>query len=419
MKIGILSREFPPLTHVGGIATYSATAARLLADRGHEVHVVCNGPETRVSHLDGITVHRVAMLGHHFPAGRAWYPWRAAYRRLLPHYLEALTWARTAAAYLERIDFASFDAWEWPETMGEGALAPASRKGGKPMRVCRVHTGWMDEYADNILERALLLRLQRKACGRANRVVSPTRWMAERYAGPILGYRGAVEVSRNPLRLWEEPVDWDAKSMRHVLYAGRVEWRKGLQVLLRALDAMGPSADGLKVRVVGHRHPPTRKQDRECLGLFEEHLARHAPGAPGAGGSAYTLEYAGASPHDGMRKHYDWAGILVLPSLMENYPYAALEGLSRGCLLIGSDAGGIPEIIDRPARGALFPAGDHASLSRIMGQLCRRDSVPENLKRNAEDMRAEFGPEACYGRLLRTYASERGEGTAGDGPDGL
>lgn len=410
MKIGILSREYPPLTHVGGIATYSATAARLLSGRGHEVHVVCNGPETRIEKSEGVTVHRVAMCNHHFPPGRWWYPWRAAYRRHLPHYLDALTWARTAAAYLERgLDFASFDAWEWPETMGEGALTPVAGKGAGPVRVCRVHTGWMDEYADNPLERHLLLRLQRKACERADRVVSPTRHMAERYAGPVLGYRGKVEVNRNPLILWEEPVDWSAKSMRHVLYAGRVEWRKGLQVLLRALDALGSAAEGLEVRVVGHRHPPTRERDRECLELFEDHLARHARGA---GGPGYTLEYAGPSDHDGMRKHYDWAGILVLPSLMENYPYAALEGLSRGCLLLGSEVGGLPEIIDRPGRGSLFPAGDHASLARKMGQLCQRASLPDDLKRNAEDLRTEFGPDACYGRLLRTYAPEPGERTA-------
>ena len=41
MKIGILSREYPPLTHVGGIATYSAAPAALMAREGHEVHVVC------------------------------------------------------------------------------------------------------------------------------------------------------------------------------------------------------------------------------------------------------------------------------------------------------------------------------------------------------------------------------------------
>lgn len=413
MKVGILSREYPPLTHVGGIATYSAAAARLLADHGHEVHVVCNGPETAVEKADGVTVHRVKMLTHHFRPGRLWYPWRSAYRRRLPNYLEALTWARTAAAYLSGLAPAGFDVWEWPETMGEGALLRGLAGPGAPRGVCRIHTGWMDEYADNALERTLLLRLQRRACRNAARVVSPTRYMADAYARDVLGYRGEVAVNRNPMRLWEAPVDWSAKSMDHVLYVGRVEWRKGLQVLLAALDAMGPAADGLKVRVVGHMHPPTRERDRECQDFFRARLAARDPARAAAG---YTLEYAGPSPHDGMRKHYDWAGILVLPSLMENYPYAALEGLSRGCRLIGSRAGGIPEIIDRPARGMLFPAGDSAILARIMGE-CRQRGLllPDVLAENAKEMRAEFGPEACYRRLLEGYGIESGERMARQG----
>lgn len=418
MKVGILSREYPPLTHVGGIATYSAAAARLFADHGHEVHVVCNGPETRVTTEDGVTVHRVAMLEHHFPSARLFYPWRAAYRKHLPHYLDALTWARTAARYIAKaMDFDSFDAWEWPETMGEGALLPHQGPDDKPRRICRIHTGWMDDSADNALERHLLLRLQRRSCENADRVVSPSRHMADHYAPRPLGYRGEVSVNRNPLRLWEEPVDWAVKGPGHLLYVGRVEWRKGLQVLLAALDSLGPAGAGLRLRVVGHRHPPSRAEDKACQDILDRHLAERSSASAVTG---YTVEYAGPSPHDGMRKHYDWAEVLVIPSLMENYPYTALEGLSRGCRVVGSEVGGIPEIVDRPERGQLFPAGEAASLARIMGEYRERalggkSGAPSggdrysDLKRNVESMRAEFGPEACYRRLLEGYGETSGE----------
>ena len=414
MKIGILSREYPPLTHVGGIATYSAAAARLLADHGHEVHVVCNGPEASVRMEGGVTVHRVAMLGHHFPTGRLWFPYRAAYRKRLPNYLEALTWSRTAADYLSnRLDFDSFDAWEYPETMGEGALLPDRASEAKTARICRIHTGWMDAYAENAVERFLLLRLQRQACLKASKVVSPTHHMAGHYARDILKFPGPVEVNRNPLKLWDEPVDWSAKKMGHILYVGRVEWRKGLQVLLEALDAMGSAAEGLTVRVVGHMHAATRQLDADCIRRFEAALAARKSGA---GAFGYALEYAGPSPHAEMRKHYDWAGILVIPSLMENYPYAALEALSRGCYLIGSEVGGIPEIIDRPERGRLFQVENSAMLGRIMGESKRRDflsarsgEIPDALRRNAEEMRVEFGPEACYRQLMEAYGAKLDE----------
>lgn len=417
MKIGILSREYPPLTHVGGIATYSAAAAELLTRTGHEVHVVCNGPDSGIATQRGVTVHRVAMLNHHFAAGRLGYPYRAWYRKTLPHYLDALTWARTAADYLGRgLDAGSFDAWEFPETSGEGAFFPRASGKREPRLVCRVHTGWMDAYADNFLERRLLLALQRKACLRADMVVSPSGFMAEGYARKTLRLGREVKVNRNPLILWDAPIDWGSKRSRNLLYVGRVEHRKGLQVLLEALDRLGAEADGITLRVVGHMYPPTRELDAQCIDFFQSRRDRKS--TPGSGG--YRLEYAGPCDHSLMHRHYDWAGVLILPSLMENYPYAALEGLSRGCYLMGSDVGGIPEIIDRPSRGILFPAENSAILGQkirewivrnpIPGEVESRDhGIPANMKETAEAIRIEFDPEACARRLLETYGPSLAE----------
>jgi glycosyltransferase involved in cell wall biosynthesis len=136
--------------------------------------------------------------------------------------------------------------------------------------------------------------------------------------------------------------------------------------------------------------------------FFRARLAERGSGS--GAGKGYALEYAGQAAHADMRRHYDWAGVLVIPSLMENYPYVALEGLSRGCFLVGSDVGGIPEIIDRPERGALFPTENSAFLAGVMGEY--RDRIHDRtaiLRRNAEEMSAEFSPDACYGRLLKAY----------------
>lgn len=400
MKIGIVSREYPPLTHVGGIATYSRTAAGLFADHGHEVHVVCNGPAASVESEAGIVVHRVPMLPHDFPQGRFWYPYRAGYRRYLPQYLDALTWARTAATYVaERLAGGGFDVWEFPETMGEGALLPFRPGRGRPRLVCRVHTGWMDAIAANALERRALLDLQRRACLKSDRLVSPSAYMAREYVAGTLGIDRAAIVSPNPLRLWSRPIDWAAKSVDHILYAGRVEHRKGLHVLLQALDELGDEARGLTLRVVGALHPPTRASDRDCANFFQARLA--------ASDRPYALEYAGACAHEDMPAHFDWAGLLVIPSLIENHPYVALEGLSRGCYVIASDAGGLPEIIDRPERGELFPVENSTQLARKIRECRRRDrGILEQAKAVAGKMREEFAPEACYLRLLEAYGKE-------------
>lgn len=401
MKIGLISREYPPLTHVGGIGTYSAMAAEILAERGHEVHVVCNGPSAQVESSGTLHIHRVPMGNHPLPTGRLAYPYRALFRRHLPHYLDALTWARTAAAYLRgSLDAGSFDLWEYPETNGEGAFLSLPRG---PRTVCRIHTSWLDAYAANRLEARLLLRLQKLACERAGKVVSPSQHMAGTYARDTLGLRVPVTVNRNPLKLWAEPVDWAAKDMRHLLFVGRVERRKGLHVLLRALDSLGNDAEGLTLRVVGHIHRPPAGPDRDCVEHFEAELARRSAQA---GGRGYALEYAGPCGHAELHRHYDWAGILVLPSLMDNYPYVALEGLSRGCHLLGSDVGGIPEIIDRQARGSLFQTENSTQLAGKIRECRRRDrEIPDSLRGNAADIREEFSPDACYRRLMEAYGA--------------
>jgi glycosyltransferase involved in cell wall biosynthesis len=111
-----------------------------------------------------------------------------------------------------------------------------------------------------------------------------------------------------------------------------------------------------------------------------------------------------------MPDHYDWAGALILPSLMENYPYTALEALSRGCYVIGSDVGGIPEIVDRPERGTLFPAENKAILARkIREWSVGNRGLPAGTREATEAIRAEFSPDACARRLLGTYGEHAEE----------
>lgn len=407
MKIGILSREYPPLTHVGGIATFSAAAAALLAKQGHEVHVVCNGTENSIQSDAGITVHRVKMLPHHFPTGRFYYWYRALYRKHLPNYLEALTWARTAANYLSSAAALNgLDVWEYPETAGEGAFFPRSAIGNQTRLVCRIHTGWLNGYTANPLERTLLLRLQKKSCIHANTLVSPSAYMANSYLRNTLGISNSVIVSRNPFSPWKNPIDWENKSLDHMLYVGRVEYRKGLQTLLKALDLLGEDAKGITLRVVGHMHPPSRELDRQSIEYFKEHLAKQA------GKENYAVEYAGPSVHGDMPRHYDWAGIQVIPSLIENYPYVALEGLSRGCYLIGSNVGGIPEIIDHVGRGMLFEPENSTQLAEKIRECRRRKrEISEGRRESVEQIRNEFAPGACYQRLMEVYGADLSQRT--------
>ena len=79
----------------------------------------------------------------------------------------------------------------------------------------------------------------------------------------------------------------------------------------------------------------------------------------------------------------------------------AIEALSRGALLIASDAAGLDEIV-RPDRNALqFPAGDERALAALLDEVWvrRGETIIERGGLRAA-MAARFGVDAHIDRLL-------------------
>ena len=62
--------------------------------------------------------------------------------------------------------------------------------------------------------------------------------------------------------------------------------------------------------------------------------------------------------------------VVVVPSIWyENLPFAVGEAQAHGKVVIGSNIGGIPELISHGETGLLFPPGDHVNLSRLIGEV--------------------------------------------------
>ncbi|HEX6780301.1 MAG TPA: glycosyltransferase, partial [Ktedonobacterales bacterium] len=80
MRICLISREYPPETHIGGIASYTYKTASALARMGHEVHVVTAAWKPGADYEEnGVQVHRFEEP------------------RVKPRELQALAHARTVA----------------------------------------------------------------------------------------------------------------------------------------------------------------------------------------------------------------------------------------------------------------------------------------------------------------------------------
>ena len=76
--------------------------------------------------------------------------------------------------------------------------------------------------------------------------------------------------------------------------------------------------------------------------------------------------------------------VLIIPSeWYENNPLVILEAFQYGLTVIGSDIGGIPEIIVDGKNGLLFQCGNKKLLAEKMDLLCNDLSYLELLKKEA------------------------------------
>jgi glycosyltransferase involved in cell wall biosynthesis len=199
--------------------------------------------------------------------------------------------------------------------------------------------------------------------------------------------RASVSPGRFPsdrVRVIHNGVDTNAirsssDDRSYALFVGRLSPEKGVETLLRAHADVSSE---IKLKIAG-----TGPLERAIRGRFPKiELLGHLTGP------ALEAEFGGAS-------------VVVVPSdWYENCPMSILEAMAYGKPVIGSDLGGIPELIVHGKTGFLFPAGDYAQLGsrllELMGhpEMRRQFGIAARLRAEAQ-----FSLERHNNALLELY----------------
>jgi glycosyltransferase involved in cell wall biosynthesis len=152
------------------------------------------------------------------------------------------------------------------------------------------------------------------------------------------------------------------------LYFGRLGREKGLSTLLEA--------HALWQRAAAAGGPPVLPLAIAGTGPVEADLRRRA-----ADLALTTVTFRGNLALSELRTALARARFSVLPSeWYENGPMAALESLAAGVPLVGTDIGGIPEMIVDGVTGVIAPPRDPAGLLAAMQ---RAAALPDDARRAA------------------------------------
>jgi glycogen(starch) synthase len=355
LRVGFYTPNYPGLTGEGGIGTYVRAVAHGLAALGHTPVVLAEGD--RPPTADGpVRIHFTPT--RHLPgidkllpgAGACWRVNRAA-RRLVRD---------------ERLDLFEFPNWE-----GFGLLFART---ARTPTVVRLHTSSAESQVID---------------GRP-----PSRWdrwnvRRERllsHAGTAVVTHSnahrqtvAAEAGLNPATVRVIPHGVEAfpdfaRSPRlpgplRVVYLGRLEHRKGTVELLQAIPHVLREVPDAAFTLIG--------SDRPHAPGGRTHAAYLAADFPEAVRRRVTL--TGPLPQPEVDRHLQTADLFVAPSRYESFGLIFLEAMRWGTPVVGTTAGGIPEVVAHGETGWLVPAENPPELAAAIVKLLRDEELRAKL----------------------------------------
>lgn len=140
-----------------------------------------------------------------------------------------------------------------------------------------------------------------------------------------------------------------------VLFVGRIEHVKGADVLLEAWRRLASEGWAGELRMVGALARAWQPEFKRLCDLVP-------PGST-------SLDVLEPMSRTQLGAHYLWADVVVIPSRSDPLPTVALEAMAAARVIVGSDVGGIPYLLDNGKAGVIISPGDAASLERVLREL--------------------------------------------------
>ncbi|WP_137809011.1 MULTISPECIES: glycosyltransferase family 4 protein [unclassified Gordonia (in: high G+C Gram-positive bacteria)] len=381
MKVLFVSWEYPPVV-VGGLGRHVHHLATEMAAAGHDVVVLTRRPSgtDAVSHpttdtvVEGVRILAVAEDPPEFEFGQDMMAWtlamghafvRAGLRilhgagsgaigsRWMPEVVHAHDWlvAHPAIALAEFFDVPLVSTIHATE---------AGR-----------HSGWVS--------------------GRTNRQVHSVEWWLVSESDALItcsasmrdevnrlfGYDATdITVIHNgiDIRTWPFAERARTSGPAELLFAGRLEYEKGVQDLLAALPRIRRSHPGTTLTIAG---------DGTQRDWLMEQARKHRVGK--------AVRFVGPVDHTELVTLMHRCDAIVLPSRYEPFGIVALEAAATGVPLIVSTTGGLGEAVREPDTGLTFEPADVAGLAAaVRATLSDPGAAAQRALRARARLTAEF-----------------------------
>ena len=342
MKFAMVG-QFPP--HIGGVGVHIHTLSKELIKQGHEVYVITY-PHKDIKDIDGI--HVIGTKGVNIPG------------------LRGLFFAINAEKELKKL----IESW-------------ASVKAGKSTNTKTYVTSHGSDMFETYKKQKFTRPLINKVLKDADVVLAVSEALKDEIIKTNIPnikektrlHWNSIDVSK--FKTTEENKDKFKKELVQefgidadkpiILFVGNIIKRKNVELLIDAKKEMSVEAN---LVIVGDG-PQSKELKEKC----EKEDIQNV--------------YFTGTRRD-VEDVIPSCGLLVLPSFSESFGLVLIEALSCGKPVIGSNVGGIKEIITEDV-GLLIDPNDPTDLANAIDRVLSDDELMERFKSNARDRAKDFG----------------------------
>jgi glycogen(starch) synthase len=382
MNICLLSQEYPPDSHFGGIGTYTYNIAAFLAHSAHNVHVITSTRSSPSSYQEcGVHVHRIKQYA------------------LRPAEVSRFVYSVQVARAVLRLQY-PFEIVQASEFRAEAFALARQRK--FPL-VTRLATPlYLTEQLNRrSARRQPLFDFEKAQTLRSDGVMSSTKALAsavsDKWKIDLSGIRiipNSVDISRVVRLGTASGLPAILEGREFLLYFGRLEERKGVHILAQAIGKVLDKYRGVYMAFVGS---DSRYQEES----MRSYIARMS------GIHKERLVFFDNMPQEKLFPVVHGAKLVILPSLWEAFGFVCVEALALGRPVLASSGSGFAEIISDGESGYLVAPGKPDLLSRRIIDIL---SDPDDLIRvstMAKLRAADFDVSRVVPKLLSFYDTVR------------
>ena len=214
-------------------------------------------------------------------------------------------------------------------------------------------------------------------------IITPSNFYKEKFIEDGIA-KNKIETIHNFININDYDIDTIDKN--YALYFGRLSKEKGILNLLDAFSKLN----------IGELHVVGSGEELDNIKKYikDKKLSKR-------------VKLLGYLDKKKMKEELRKCKFVVVPSIWyENCPYSIIESLAIGKPIIGSNMGGIPELVEDNKCGYIYNANDIEDLSNKMEKLFKDDKLVIKFSKNSKDRAKKlYSEEVYYKKLIKIYSS--------------